>query len=151
MHSRHIQIRIKRLPADKDLPLPEYKSEGAAAMDVHAAVRKTVTISPGGMTVIPCGFAIALPKGYEAQILPRSGLASSHGITVLNSPGTIDSDYRGEIKIILINNGQAPFSVKRGMRIAQMVVAPVSRVEWEEAEELSQTQRGEQGYGHTGE
>jgi len=119
-------------------------------MDLHAAVSTAVVIEPGAMALVGCGFAMAIPEGYEAQVRPRSGLASKQGLTVVNTPGTIDADYRGEVKVALINLGRAAVTVDRGMRIAQMVVAPVTRVEWDEAEALPETTRGEGGFGHTG-
>ncbi|MCC7415932.1 MAG: dUTP diphosphatase [Acidobacteria bacterium] len=144
-----VRIPIARL-STLALPLPEYFSAGAAGMDLGAAVAAPVALAPGGFQLIPCGFAIALPAGLEAQIRPRSGLAARHGVTVLNAPGTIDSDYRGEVKVLLINHGPVEFSVQPGMRIAQMVVAPVARVAWEPAGSLAGTARGEGGFGHTG-
>jgi dUTP pyrophosphatase len=119
-------------------------------MDLCAALGSPVTIDPGQFMLVPCGFAIALPHGFEAQVRPRSGLASRHGVTVLNAPGTIDSDYRGEVKVILINHGREPFSVTPGMRIAQMVVATFEQVVWAESDELPPTERAEGGFGHTG-
>ncbi len=119
-------------------------------MDIHAAVSETLVIEPGAIALIPTGFAMAVPEGFEAQIRPRSGLAVKHGITVINSPGTIDSDYRGEVKIALVNHGLAAFEVTRGMRIAQMLIAPVPRVLWQVQEELPTTERGAGGFGHTG-
>ena len=145
-----IEVPIIRLPNSIDLPLPAYQSEGAAGMDLHAAIDNDVVIEPGRIEMIPCGFAIALPIGFEGQIRPRSGLAVTHGISVLNSPGTIDADYRGEVKVLLINHGSAPFRVTREMRIAQLLIAPVPRVQWQEVPALPSTTRGEGGYGHTG-
>ena len=144
-----VRIPITRL-STLDFPLPEYFSEGAAGMDLCAALPAPESLAPGEFRLIPCGFAIALPPGFEAQIRPRSGLASKHGITVLNAPGTVDSDYRGEVKVLLINHGPASFAVLPAMRIAQMVVAPVSRVRWETVDELGATDRGRGGFGHTG-
>jgi dUTP diphosphatase len=144
-----VRIPIQRL-ASADLPLPEYASFAAAGLDLPAAVIEPVTILPGRFELIPCGFAMALPPGYEAQVRPRSGLASRHGVTVLNAPGTIDADYRGEVKVLLINHGVEPFVIQRGMRIAQMVVGPVAAVAWEEAEALPPTARAGGGFGHTG-
>ncbi len=144
-----VRIPIQRL-ASADLPLPEYASFAAAGLDLPAAVIEPVTILPGRFELIPCGFAMALPPGYEAQVRPRSGLASRHGVTVLNAPGTIDADYRGEVKVLLINHGIEPFVIHRGMRIAQMVVGPVAAVAWEEAEALPPTARAGGGFGHTG-
>lgn len=132
------------------LPLPAYATPDAAGMDLPAAIEAPMTLDPGEFRRVPCGFAVALPLGFEAQIRPRSGLASKHGVTVLNAPGTIDSDYRGEVQVVLINHGSSPFVVERGMRIAQMVVAPVTRVAWVEVDELSQSARDAGGFGHTG-
>jgi dUTP pyrophosphatase len=144
-----VRIPITRL-SSFDLPLPEYFSPGAAGMDLGAAIAAAETLDPGEFRLIPCGFAIAIPQGFEAQIRPRSGLAAKHGVTVLNAPGTIDSDYRGEVKVLLINHGTAPFNVQPGMRIAQLVVARVARVTWETADSLAETARGRGGFGHTG-
>jgi dUTP pyrophosphatase len=145
-----LRVAIRRLPGTEDLPLPFYQTEGAAGMDVYAALLAPVTLAPGERTAIPTGIAIAVPYGYEAQIRPRSGLARNQGIALVNAPGTIDADYRGEIQVLLINLGQEPFSIKRGDRIAQMVIAPVLRVVWEETETLDDTERGAGGFGHTG-
>ena len=144
-----ITIQIKRFPDHKDLPLPKYMTEGAAGMDVCAAILKDTIVAPGQTIMVPCGFAVAIPDGFEAQIRPRSGLAYKYGISILNSPGTIDSDYRGEIKVMLINHGAKPFKVSRGMRIAQMLILPLPKVVWKEVEELNITARGDGGYGHT--
>lgn len=148
--SDRIVVPIQRLPGNDDLPLPVYSTAQAAAMDVHAAVGAPVTLAPGAVAVVPCGFAIAVPDGFEAQIRPRSGLAARHGVTVLNTPGTIDADYRGEVKVVLINHGAAPFLVERGARIAQMLLVPVPRVEWAPAATLPATDRADGGFGHTG-
>lgn len=145
-----VAIRVRRLPHGEDLNLPAYATAGAAGMDLSAAIEQPIVIEPGRVALAPCGFAIALPHGYEAQVRPRSGLAARHGVTVLNTPGTIDSDYRGEVKVILINLGTDPFAVTPGMRIAQMVVAAVERVAWQPAEALPDTARGDGGFGHTG-
>ncbi len=145
-----IEIPIRRLPGHEDLPLPSYQSAGAAGLDLHAAVREDTTIAPGRFVVVPCGFAMAVPPGHEAQVRPRSGLAAKHGVSVVNAPGTIDPDYRGEVKVILINHGPEPVVVTRGMRIAQMLVLPVPRVAWKEVPELPPTPRGDGGFGHTG-
>jgi dUTP pyrophosphatase len=145
-----VVLPIQRLPGTEDLPLPEYKSRHAAAMDLAAAVPAAVTLAPGGRALIPCGFAIAVPDGFEGQVRPRSGLAARHGVTVVNAPGTIDSDYRGEVMVALVNLGEVPFVVERGMRIAQLLVAPVPRVTWSEVEALPTTIRGAGGFGHTG-
>lgn len=139
------EVRITRLG---DVPLPTYASADAAGLDLCAAA--ACTLAPGDRAVVPCGIAIALPAGFEAQVRPRSGLAANHGVTLLNSPGTIDADYRGEIKVVMINHGCEPFVVERGMRVAQLVVAPVSRVEWREVGELPPTRRGDGGFGSTG-
>jgi dUTP pyrophosphatase len=145
-----IPVRVQRLPHGADLKLPSYATAGAAGMDLLAAVAAPVTIPPGGRALIPTGLAIALPAGYELQIRPRSGLALKNGILLPNSPGTIDEDYRGEIQIIVLNSGDAPFIVERGMRIAQAVLAPVVRVSWDEVETLDATARGAGGFGSTG-
>ena len=143
-------VTIRRLPHGADLALPEYASPHCAGLDLVAAVASPVELEAGGRVVVPTGIAVALPQGFEAQIRPRSGLAAEHGITVLNSPGTVDSDYRGEIKVILANLGPAAFTLERGMRIAQMVVAPVSTVVWREVRRLPASARGEGGLGSTG-
>jgi dUTP pyrophosphatase len=148
--SEEIKIRITRLRENEDLPLPTYATEGSAGMDLFADVENEITIKPGEIAIVPTGIAIELPPGYEAQIRPRSGLAINYGITLLNTPGTIDSDYRGEIKVILINLGKNDFIVKRGDRIAQMIVSKYAKVVWEETKELNKTKRGEGGFGHTG-
>jgi deoxyuridine 5'-triphosphate nucleotidohydrolase len=145
-----IQIAVRRLPHNPDLPLPAYATAGAAGMDLLAAVAAPVTIAPGGRALIPTGLAIALPPGYELQIRPRSGLALRHGIVLPNSPGTVDQDYRGEIQVIVLNAGDAPFVVERGARIAQAVLAPVVRGRWHEVESLDVTPRNEGGFGSTG-
>lgn len=144
------EISIKRLPAAEGLPLPDYATKGAAGADLHAAVDEPVTLVPGGRALLPSGLAMALPEGWEAQVRPRSGLALKHGVTVLNSPGTIDSDYRGEVGVILINHGDAPFTVARGDRIAQIVFAPVAQPALIEVTDLPKTQRGSGGFGSTG-
>ena len=143
-------VPIRRLPHGAGLPLPAYATAMSAGVDLLAAVSEPVVLEPGGRAAIPSGIAIALPPGYEAQVRPRSGLAMKHGITVLNSPGTIDADYRGEIGVILVNLGDAPFGIERGMRIAQMVVAPVNTVAWSEVESLPGSGRGDGGFGSTG-
>lgn len=145
-----VSVSILRLAHAKDLPLPSYQTSQSAGMDLCAAVAADVVIAPGAYTMIPTGYAIALPPGFEAQVRPRSGLAAKNGVTVLNSPGTIDADYRGEVSVILINHGKAAFTVTRGMRIAQMVVAPVRTVMLEEKETLDDTARGAGGFGSTG-
>jgi dUTP pyrophosphatase len=150
--SGQVEVRIRRLAHAEGLPTPAYQTAGAAGMDLCAAVAEDgpVTLAPGERRLIPTGFAIALPEGYEAQVRPRSGLAVKHGITCLNSPGTIDCDYRGEVQVILINHGQEPFVIRRGERIAQMLIAPVTRAAWIEAETLEDTVRGAGGFGSTG-
>jgi dUTP pyrophosphatase len=145
-----LQVAIQQLPEHADLPLPAYQSEHAAAMDLPAAVREPVTIAPGTIAMIPCGFSLAVPVGYEAQVRPRSGLAIKSGLTVVNAPGTIDADYRGEVKVGLINLGKEPVVIERGMRIAQLLIAPVMHVSWQKVDTLPATQRGEGGFGHTG-
>ncbi len=150
MDTVEIQVKIKRIKGNEDLPLPVYESEGSSGMDLRAAVESPVTLLPGEIKFIPTGLAIALPFGFEAQVRPRSGLALKHGIGMVNSPGTIDSDYRGEIGIILINWGKAPFIVRRGDRIAQMVISKVQRIQLIEVKDLDETQRGSGGFGHTG-
>lgn len=134
----------------RDVPLPRRMTEHAAGFDLHAAVTQPTPIAPGAIAMIPCGFSMALPPGYEAQVRPRSGLASKHGVTLVNSPGTIDADYRGEVHVPLINHGSGVFTVERGMRIAQMIVTPVPPVELVEVDELDDTSRGSRGFGHTG-
>jgi dUTP pyrophosphatase len=147
-----IAVRLQRLPHGADLPLPAYETAGSAGMDLRAAVPDDapVTLAPGTRALVPTGLKIALPPGHEAQVRPRSGLALKHGVTCLNSPGTIDADYRGEVGVILINHGSDPFVVRRGERIAQMVVAPVLQVALVEAEALDETARGAGGFGSTG-
>ncbi len=148
--SAELTAAIARLPHGRDLPLPAYATACSAGMDLAAAVEAPVTLAPGGRALIPTGFAIALPAGAEAQIRPRSGLALKHGVTCLNAPGTIDADYRGEIGVVLINHGAEPFTVTRGMRIAQLVVAAVARAQWREAATLDASARGAGGFGSTG-
>ncbi len=145
-----LQVPLLRLPHGRDLPLPSYASEAAAGLDLLAAVAAPVELVPGARRLIPTGIAIALPPGYEAQVRPRSGLALKHGITLLNSPGTIDADYRGEIGVILINLGETAFAVARGERIAQLIIAPVARLIWIDTEVLPETSRGAGGFGSTG-
>lgn len=144
-----LPVSISRMPGTEDLPLPCYMTEQAAGMDLAAAVGADVTIHPGERALIPTGLLVALPAGYEAEIRPRSGLALRHGVTLVNAPGTIDADYRGEVGIIMINHGQAPFVVKRGDRVAQMVVHRVCRAVWSVSGALSPTERGDGGFGHT--
>lgn len=150
--SGRIDIGLTFLDHGRGLELPRQQTAGAAGVDLLAAlgISEVVAIAPGKRAIVPCGFAMALPTGYEAQVRPRSGLAAKHGVTVLNAPGTIDADYRGEVKVILINHGDADFEIRRGDRIAQMVVAPVSAVTFSERETLDDTERGEGGFGSTG-
>jgi dUTP pyrophosphatase len=145
-----MRLHIKKLNNAKDLPLPKYMSNGAAGMDVFANVDTQVVVDPGNIKLIPTGISISLPNGYEAQIRPRSGLALKHGISMVNTPGTIDSDYRGEINVILINFGNSPFVINRGDRIAQIVINKIELPEIIEVEELDTTKRGEGGFGSTG-
>jgi len=145
-----ITLEIKRLPGTEDLPLPRYMTEHASGMDVTAAVAEPVDLHPGDIRLIPTGLVMAVPPGYEVQVRPRSGLAARHGITIVNAPGTIDSDYRGEVGVILANLGRETFTVERGMRIAQFVVQPVVRARLALRERLDETSRGEGGFGHTG-
>jgi dUTP pyrophosphatase len=145
-----ITVKIKRLSGAADLPLPVRMTAHAAGFDVHAGVAGPTVLPPGEIRLIPCGFAMAIPPGYEAQVRPRSGLAARHGVTLVNAPGTIDADYRGEVHVPLVNHGRAPFTVERGMRIAQMLVLPVPPVELVEVDELDETQRAQGGFGHTG-
>jgi len=144
-----VEIAILQLPGCDDLPLPKYMTEQSAGMDICAAVDQEITILPGRREVVPTGLSIALPVGYEAQIRPRSGLALKHGITLVNSPGTIDADYRGEIKLLVINHGENSFVVRRGDRMAQMVINQVCRGLWRRQETLGETARGQGGFGHT--
>ena len=144
-----IEIPIKRLAHGQGLALPSYATADSAGLDLLAAVEADVVLGPGERKLIPSGLAIALPRGYEAQVRPRSGLALKHGITVLNAPGTIDADYRGEVGVILVNLGQAPFTVSRGARIAQLVVAAYARVAWRDSDELDESARGGGGFGST--
>lgn len=145
-----LHVAVTRLPHAADLPLPAYATADSAGLDLMAAVEAPLRLEPGSRALVPTGLAIALPRGFEAQVRPRSGLAAKNGVTVLNSPGTVDADYRGEIKVILINHGAEPFSVERGLRIAQMVVAPVTRIAWDEQTALDETARGFGGFGSTG-
>jgi dUTP pyrophosphatase len=144
-----IRVCVRRLPGTEDLSLPSYMTEQAAGMDLFAAVAGQTTILPGERKLVPTGVVVALPEGYEAEVRPRSGLALKYGVTLVNAPGTIDADYRGEVGVILINHGPAPFIVRRGDRIAQMVVHRVCRVVWAACGELSATERGDGGFGHT--
>lgn len=143
-----VPVRIVRLPHGQGLDLPAYATEGAAGMDVLAA--EDVTLAPGARHAVATGLSVAIPHGYEIQVRPRSGLALKHGISVPNTPGTIDSDYRGEVKVILINHGTEPFPIQRGERVAQLVLAPVTRAAWQEVAELDETARGAGGFGSTG-
>jgi dUTP pyrophosphatase len=143
-----VAVRIKRLPHGEGLELPRYATEGAAGMDVLSA--EDVALEPGARHAVATGLAVAIPPGYEIQVRPRSGLALKHGISVPNTPGTIDSDYRGELKVILINHGAEPFAIRRGDRIAQLVLAPVTLADWDEVADLDETTRGAGGFGSTG-
>lgn len=145
-----VRVAVARLPQGEGLPLPAYMSEHAAGADLCAAIGDQLTLLPGARALVPTGFSIALPPGYEAQVRPRSGLAIQSGVTCLNSPGTIDADYRGEVRVVLANLGTKPVLINRGDRIAQMIVAPVSRAEFEVVEELPPSPRGEGGFGSTG-
>jgi dUTP pyrophosphatase len=147
-----LQIRIQRLPHSEGLPLPAYETHGAAGMDLRAAVAEDepMTLRPGSRALVPTGLCIAVPQGFEAQVRPRSGLAARQGITCLNTPGTVDSDYRGEVKVILINLGEEDAVIRRGERIAQMVICPVVQAVWAESESLDETSRGAGGFGSTG-
>jgi len=148
---REIPVHITRInDTAYDIPVPQYATEHSVGMDLCASVDNEVVLRPGETSLIPTGFAIALPEGYEAQVRPRSGLAIKHQVGILNSPGTIDADYRGEVKVILTNFGKKDFTIRRGDRIAQLVVAPYTRVTWEEQDSLSETSRGSGGFGHTG-
>lgn len=147
---RDVAVAIARLPHGSDLDLPAYQSDGAAGMDLLAAIDKAITIEPSEHRLVPTGISIALPAGYEAQVRPRSGLALKHAISVLNAPGTIDADYRGEVGVILINLGNRPVTIQPKTRIAQLVVAPVSRVVWNETAPLDASDRGDGGFGSTG-
>lgn len=145
-----MRVRVRRLHHAVGLPLPAYASPGSAGLDLVAALDAPVTLAPGERRLVPTGLVLEIPPSYEAQVRPRSGLALKHGVTVANAPGTIDSDYRGEVGVILINLGSAPFAICRGDRIAQLVVAQVERIEWVESEALGDTERGEGGFGSTG-
>ena len=143
-------VRVAIQPLSSLVQLPQYATSGAAGLDLPAAIDAPLSLASGAFALVPCGFAIALPPGFEAQVRPRSGLASKYGVTVLNAPGTIDSDYRGEVKVLLINHGADHFTVTTGMRIAQLVVSPVVRVDWEETAALPETTRAAGGFGHSG-
>ncbi len=145
-----VDVRISRVGGVAGHPLPRYMTRHAAGMDLHAALDTDLVLVPGARTLIPTGIAIALPDGYEAQVRPRSGLALRHGIALVNSPGTIDPDYRGEIGVIVINHGTEPFTIRNGERIAQLVIAPFARAAFREVAELDETVRGDGGFGHTG-
>jgi dUTP pyrophosphatase len=145
-----LTVKIKRLEDSDDMPLPSYGSDGSSGMDIRASVKEPVVLKPGEIRLIPTGLTVSIPRGYEGQIRPRSGLALKYGMGIINSPGTIDSDYRGEICIIVINWGEQPFTIRRGDRIAQMVMAKVFRAEIIEVDELDHTQRGVGGFGHSG-
>ena len=145
-----MKVAIQRLPHARDLPLPAYATAGSSGLDLLAAVSDETVLAPGQRKAVPTGIALALPEGFEAQLRPRSGLALKHGVTVLNAPGTIDSDYRGEVTAILVNTGTAPVAIVRGMKIAQLVVAAYTRVEWNEMPALESTARGSGGFGSTG-
>ncbi|MDT3699373.1 MAG: dUTP diphosphatase [Thermincola sp.] len=145
-----VSVKVKRTAGCEDLPLPQYMTQGAAGMDLYAAVTQTEVINPGQIKLVPTGLSLALPEGYEAQIRPRSGLALKYGITMVNSPGTIDADYRGEIGLIMINHGQAPFEIKRGDRVAQMVINQIAQAEFLEVDNLDSTLRSAGGFGSTG-
>ena len=145
-----MKIDIQHLDHARDLPLPAYATEGSAGLDLLAAIDAEMELKPGARAAVPCGIALALPQGYEAQVRPRSGLALNHGVTLLNAPGTIDSDYRGEVKAILINHGEAPFRITRGMKIAQMVIARHEQAQLHETSELPESARGSGSFGSTG-
>jgi len=148
MTTATIPLRIRRI--SERAIIPRYQSDHAAGLDLHAALEEAITLEPGDIRLIPCGFVMAVPVGYEAQVRPRSGLAARHGISIPNAPGTIDADYRGEVKVALINLGREPFIIEPGARIAQMIIAPVARCEVEEVDELDDTPRGAGGFGSTG-
>ena len=145
-----IVIRIKRLKGSNGLSLPDYETEGASGMDLRAAVTEPVLMEPGEIKLIPTGMAVSIPRGYEGQIRPRSGLALKHGVGLINSPGTIDSDYRGEIAVIMINWGDKTFTIRRGDRIAQMIISKIHRADLVEVDNLDSTKRGDGGFGHSG-
>ncbi len=145
-----VAVAVRQLTNGRDLPLPQYATPQSAGLDLQAAVEADVAIAPGERALVPTGIAIALPEGFEAQVRPRSGLAARHGVTVLNSPGTIDADYRGEIKVIIANTSNTTFQVERGMRVAQLVVAPVVQADWVAVDTLPDTDRGDGGFGSTG-
>lgn len=148
--STPVRVRVQRLPHALDLPLPAAASSGSAGVDLRAAVVDEAVLQPGERRLVPTGLVLEIPPGFEGQVRPRSGLALRHGVTLLNAPGTIDSDYRGEVGVILVNHGDAPFTVRRGDRIAQLLVAPVAAVAWEEVAEAAASERGDGGFGSTG-
>jgi dUTP pyrophosphatase len=150
--TNQVSINVKRLPHGDDLPLPKYETVDSAGMDLYAALDEgiRITLGPLERALIPTGLAMALPSGFEAQVRPRSGLAAKNGVTVANSPGTIDADYRGEVKVILVNLSNEAFTIERGMRIAQMIIAPVTQGTWNVVDDLDETARGEGGFGSTG-
>lgn len=145
-----MRVRVQRLPSARDLPLPAPASPGSAGLDLRAAISAELVIGPGERALVPTGIVVEIPPGWEGQVRPRSGLAVRHGIGLLNAPGTIDSDYRGEVKVLLVNHGEVPFTVRRGDRIAQLLLARAEPVFWEEADELAGSERGEDGFGSTG-
>jgi dUTP pyrophosphatase len=148
--SEIVEVEVMREPGAEDLPLPKYQSELAAGMDLHAACEEPVTLDPGAFKLVPTGIRLGLPPGFEAQVRPRSGMALKHGVTVLNTPGTIDADYRGPVGVILVNLGDSVFTVQRGTRIAQLIISRVQHGRLVEVEQLDETDRGEGGFGHTG-
>ena len=150
MMPNEVTVACTQEPGCEDIALPAYETEHSAGMDLRAAVTETLTLAPGARAMVPTGLRIALPEGYEAQVRPRSGLAAKQGIGLVNSPGTIDADYRGEIRVIMINWGDQPFEINRGDRIAQMIIAPFTRATWNPRDSLDETARGEGGFGHTG-
>jgi dUTP pyrophosphatase len=145
-----VRVAIARRPGTEDLPLPQRATPGAAGYDLHAAVEAPLELAPGQRALVPTGISLSVPEGFEAQVRPRSGLALRHGVVLPNAPGTIDSDYRGEVQVIVLNLGDAPFRIRRGDRIAQLVISRVARAEWDEVERLDETARGAGGFGHTG-
>ena len=145
-----LNVQVKRLPHGKDIPLPKYMSEHAAGMDLYAGVNPEIVIPPGEWKLVPTGISIALPEGYEAQVRPRSGMALKQGVSILNTPVTVDADYRGEVSVILMNHSKEDLVIKRGDRVAQMIINKVERIEFQEVKELPQSNRGSGGFGHTG-
>lgn len=150
MSPQPLTILIQRMPGSQDLPIPDYATPGSAGVDLLAAVESDTVLQPGERTLVPTGIRLAIPEGYEGQVRPRSGLALRHGISMVNTPGTIDSDYRGEVRIILINHGQEPFTIRKGDRIAQLVITPIARAVFLESDSLPETVRSDGGFGHTG-